>query len=179
MRRLSRSLCCGGVSLTVLALLSIHSTDATAQTYSISTSGTGPLALTPSSDTLTLNGSSLSAVPGVFNLQSANFGVGNSGTLQGSFPLSISETVTINGDTQAVARFGTVFVTNPASLNEDTLSLELGPEVAFPKAGVLFTPNLAFSPPGGVGASFVIDLSATLTVPTGAKPAKRAVLFNY
>jgi hypothetical protein len=123
-------------------------------------------------DTLTLDAAMNTyrvpeGTPTLVTLQTGTFFVGNSGTLTGSFPFTITETVTINGDAQSITLSGTDNVT----VGPDTLTVNAGPATTFPVANVLLIPqSLTAVGSGTVGQSLPLTLEAEVTAFATAVP---------
>jgi hypothetical protein len=137
----------------------------------VAITGTPTETLSPSADSLVLIANSLTTSIGtLFTLQTGTFHVGDSGFLSGSFPVTVMENVTVDGETLPITFTGTLIVTNPNQANTDSLSF--GPQsVLFGTPGVTLTTNSYSSPAGGVGASFPITIKATLTTTATPEPS--------
>jgi hypothetical protein len=124
----------------VVGLLLGSGSPANADTIMISTPGAGPVAIPPSDDSVTLNPDNHTynlphGVLTVVALQPGVFHVGNSPGLVALLSFTISESITINGDTRTVMFPGT----NDVTLAVDTLSFQAGPPVVFSTA--ILTPQ--------------------------------------
>jgi hypothetical protein len=138
-----------------------------AATITISAAGTGTVMLSPSADTVVLNSSSsFTTSNALFALQTGVYSVGNSGNLTGTFPFTISENITVDGQTELVTLAGQNFVTNPSMANTDVLTIFAGPSTFFSTAGVFITTQQYMSSPFGVGGTTPFTLMATQSVST-------------
>jgi hypothetical protein len=147
----------------LLAAMFAVPTFAYATVYSVSTLGAGSIGLNPSADTLTLGAGSTATSLGIFNLQPGLYNVGDSGTLSGTFPFTINENVTINGDTENVPISIQNLVTNPTQANTDFLTVFLGSPIFFSGPNVYLTIQPYTSPAFFVGGGVQFNLSAELT----------------
>jgi PEP-CTERM motif len=131
------------ISLVVLfALLLVGTVGAgMARADMIIASGVATQTIGPSADTITLNPASntytITSVPTIVTLQTFTFSVGESGQLKQDIPLTLSETVTINGDSQLI----TITADDDVSACCDTLTISAGPSTYFPTANVWLTPQ--------------------------------------
>jgi hypothetical protein len=137
----------------------------------VAITGTPTELLNPSQDSLTLVANSLTTSLGVlFTLQTGTFQVGDSGFLSGDFPVSVTENVTVDGETLPITFTGTLIVTNPNQANTDSLSFN-PQSVVFGTPGLTLTTNSYNSPAGGVGANFDVTIKATLTPTATPEPS--------
>ncbi len=112
------------------ALLLLFSTDnAAADTINLSSSPVSSIALSPSSDTLSLNSGSVTAdsSAGAFTLQTGDFVIGDSEIPDQTIAFSFQDTLTLNGITEILTFNGQDVVTQSA----DTLTIFGGAPVAF------------------------------------------------
>jgi hypothetical protein len=127
----------------------------------VSAAGSGTVAVLPSADTVSLDPSTEDVGLGGFILQPATFTVGNSGSLMDVIPITLMESVTVNGISQTISISGTVDVRSPATSNMDTLFLDASGPFTFDDLAL--TTGAVTSPSGGVGSVFVVDVPASLT----------------
>jgi hypothetical protein len=146
----------------IAALLAALCT-APASAHVITASGFPTFALSPSADTLTLDGSSQTGIFGAFNLQNGTYFVGDSGNLMESEFFTIPQTITIDGVTQTVSLNVENDVFNPSSRNTDNLIIS-GTSIFFGgAANTLLTIDGFNSDDFGVGGSQDFTLTASLT----------------
>ena len=137
----------------------------------VSITGTPTETLSPSADSLVLIANSLTTSIGtLFTLQTGTFDVGDSGQLSAHIPVSVTENVTVDGETLPITFTGTLIVTNPSQANTDSLSFN-SESVVFGTPGLTLTTNAYNSPAGSVGASFPITITATLTSTATPEPS--------
>ena len=113
---------------TVLALL-FFTNPAVADPIDMSSSPVSSIALSPSSDTVSLNSGSVTADPsaGLFTFQTGDFVVGYSNIPDQVISFSFQDTLTLNGITEILTFDGQAAVTSSA----DTLTISGGPAATF------------------------------------------------
>jgi hypothetical protein len=127
----------------------------------ITASGASVNPIAPSADSIMLNAASNSynvALPATVVVQTGTFTVGNSPGVVQDIPITLTQSVTINGDTQTVTITGDDNVT----LASDVLTLNAS-TTNFPGAGLTLTTQPFISSPGGVGAVINFNLQGTVS----------------
>jgi hypothetical protein len=121
------------LGLVALALLSVGAAQAKADPITISVGGAtfsaGADVVTLSANTVTLD--LTAGVPLTTNIQPGTFHIGDSGTLNQTFPFTLSRPVTINGVAQVLSQSGQLAITPTA----DTLTLSASLPTTFNLGG--------------------------------------------
>lgn len=178
MQSSSRSLLIGTLMLVAASV----STVASALSFNVFAEGFATQVLNPSADTFTLSAGTTTTGPGVFGLQAGSYYVGDSGALSGTFPYTLDENITINGETHAVAINFQNLVTNITQANTDFLTIFTGTPVLFLASNVALTIQGYTSPAYSVGGVTEFTLMASLetlrSAPANAvpEPASLALL---
>jgi hypothetical protein len=146
-----------------LALLLCAAGQAKADMIIINASGTSLNPIAPSADSITLDAASNTynvTLPAIVGIQPGHLDFGNSGPLTQDIPFSLSENVTLNGDTRTVTITGDDNVTVTA----DTFTLNAS-KTDFPVAGLTLTTQPYTATGTFVGQQIDFTLEGLITVP--------------
>jgi hypothetical protein len=129
----------------------------------VSADGVGPVTIIPSSDTITLNASGPTTYNVtnslLINVQGGTLFIGNSQIPNQVVPFSLTENITINGQTKSLTLTGTDNVTS----SQDIVTINAGPTLFFSGASVTFKTQQVSVSGTLVGQQVPFTLQANIT----------------